>query len=512
MKYSNKILDLFRALCAIAFVLVSANACTEVDYRLGESLLPKNQRMKVKVETLEEGIDTYLYKEDSIASSRLGYVWFGREEDPNGIFGRRKNSFIVQFLPAAYPASYRSGEAYKNFGLDPIIDSMCIVLPLYDVHGDTTRVQKFNVYEISEGPAGTGNLHRDSIYYINFPIDDYKGDLLFSFEHTGRRGVSVKLDPTTEGKNFLKRIVAVDMEDVYTVDSVFLETFRGLYVTPADESSIDAAVYASDLADAGMIMYSRCHDTLDVSAIYDTMYTSFSFRDTDDSSYNIKWDNVSVNMVEFEYPAGTTLGNLETSTDGFTDTLETSATRPLMYVQSMGGVAGYLRFTEDVISTLRNLKYEIDEKSGETVENDILIDQAMMYIWLDDTGDIITMLDNSIKRLGSYSDLKTLTPIPDYMYYYELQYQSSNADYTLPYNGYLNRSNAYYEFDITSFVQQLAKGEPGEPNAIDPVIELAPEAYGMFRFGQSVLQGTPEPGDTNAKPIKIRLTYTLIEK
>ncbi len=521
MNCSNKTVDFLKALCATAILLVSVNACTEVDDRLGSSILPRNQKMKIRIDTLS-GTQTYLYKEDSIPSSRLGYAYFGKEED--AVFGRRKNSFIVQFVPSSFPTSYRSGTAYKNFGINPIIDSICIFLPLYDVHGDTTRIagtgQMFDVYEFTEGPDELW-LSRDSTYYANFPIDDHKGDKLFSFTHYGHRSVATKLIPTQKGKDYLKRIVNIKMDD-YKDDSLFHMAFRGLYITPADGSPANAAVYASNLASAGLMMYSRCHDTLDIKAIYDTVYTTFKFRDTDDassSSYTIPYSNVSVNIVDSDYSSSTYLGPLEVSTNGFTDTLATSAAQPLMFVQPMNGVTGYLRFTDDMINKLRDLRYEVDDK-GENVKHDILINQAMMYIWLEDGWDTST-LNSSMKRMGSYSALKSLTPIPDYLYYSEWVQRNStngNAKYVLPYNGYLNRSNGYYELDITSFVQQLAKGAPGDPYEINPVINIASEAYGFFKFGQSVLQGydpakeamDPMPGDY--KPVKIKLTYTLIEE
>ncbi len=515
MNCSNKPAGILHALCAAAILLISANACTKVDDRLGASILPRNQKMKIVVDTLPNagnptlGIRTFLFRQDSVVSSRLGYAYFGKEED--AVFGKRKNSVLLQFRPSSYPTSYSKGTTYDNFGLSPIIDSAYIYLPIYDAHGDTTKVagvgQIFDVYEVIEGPE---ELSRDSVYYANFPIGDYKGDKLFSFTHSGRRDVMTRMVPTNAGKDFLKRLISMDMED-YVDDSLFRVQFKGLYITPADASRQNAATYSSSLADARMIMYSRCHDTLDIKAIYDTLYSVFSFRDTDDSGsstgYALAWNNVSINMADYDY-SGSTLGPLEAATDGFTDTLESSAVQPLMYVQPMGGVTGYLRFTDGMVDYLRNLKI----KDGK--ENDILIDQAMMYIWLEEgwKTNIPASLDNSMTRMGSYTDIRTMAPIPDYMYYYEASYKASstnNADYVLPYNGYLNRSNGYYPLDITSFVQQLAKEKAGDPDYkyINPVINLAPDAYNFFGFGQSTVQGSG-----NTKPIKIRLTYTLIEK
>lgn len=514
MNCSNKSADILKALCATAILLVSVNACTEVDDRLGSSLLPKNQIMKVKVDTLT-GAKTYLYKEDSLVSSRIGYAYLGKESDKTGknIFGARRNSALLQFLPSSYPSSFSTGTAYNNYGIDPIVDSIYIFLSLSDAHGDTTKMQKFNVYRVKDNGKPEGEiLHKDTVYYVNFPIDEYKDDLLFTFEHNGRKDVAAKMIPTPEhGRTFLRSIVQMDFDD-YRNDTTFLETYRGLYITPDEDDNVspaDAATYSFDLSSSGLVLYGRCHDTLDVTAIYDTIFSSFSFRDTDDSSsgYTVNWNNLSINMVEFDY-TGAELGRLESDTNGFTDTLASSLTQPIMYIQSMSGVTGYLRFTDDMITTLRNLQYE------NSVEHDILINQAMMYIWLEDGWDTST-LNNSLKRIGSYTNLKTLSGIPDYLYYTEYYYQqNNNSSYTLPYNGYLNRSNGYYQFDITSFVQQLAKGKPGDPNEINPVINLGPDAYGFYNFGQSILQGYDEGrvNDDTYKPIKIRLTYTLIEE
>ena len=55
---------------AAALLFLSALAsCTEVDNRLGESLIPDDQQMKIKVDTVY-GIDTYLAKTDSFPRRR----------------------------------------------------------------------------------------------------------------------------------------------------------------------------------------------------------------------------------------------------------------------------------------------------------------------------------------------------------------------------------------------------------------------------------------------------------
>lgn len=490
MKFSNKSADILKALCAAFVIIASANACTEVDDRLGGSLLPQNQQMHVRVKNLE-GVDAYLYRDDSLVSSRSGYVFYGQETDANGVFGARKNHFAVQFLPSqSYPTSLSSSSVtYNSFGIDPILDSAYIMLPFYDVHGDSTLVQTFDIYKMLEGPEA---LHRDSIYYTNFPIDEYKDAKLFSFTHSGRKGVSAKLDMTAEGRAYLESIINMDMDD-YRDSALFREKYHGIYVTPADGSPKNAAVYGSSLSNAGLALFSRLRDSLDLSAIHDTLVSTYTFYDQEE------YLNVSINMVDYDY-AGSTLGGLETATNGFTDTLETSPTQPLIYLQPMGGVTGYLRFSDELIKQLRGLRNDDD---GEYYPS-IMVNQAMMYIHIED--DSTAAMNAAMKRVGSYINLRTLTAIPDYMYSLERyqQSQSSTADYVLPYNGFLNRSNGYYELDITSYVQQLSKENSNNPDYryISPVIHIAPEAYGLFNFGESVLKG---------EGISIRLTYTLID-
>ena len=492
-----------------ASILFTLGACTEVDDRLGGDLVPKNQHMEIEVTSPAAGVKTYLFREDSLPSSRTGSAWFGRTFDSKGIFGAETRGAVLQFMPSSRP--YDEAEGY---GIDPIVDSAVIMFALNGVRGDTTVVQRFDVWEIS---ADQPKLSRDSVYYTNFPVERYKGRRLFEFSHNGRRDVATKLFPTAAGKEYLDKIVTLPWNE-YVSDSLFLEKFRGLYIAPADDSPA-AALYGADLTASGIGLYVRNHDTLDTSAIYDTLLTTFLFRDTDvaatTTSTSIAWDNVSVNVSKFDY-TGSVLGTLEQATMGFTDTLPTSTPLSTLYVQGGGGVGAYLRFTDEIVEEIRSLKFKIDE-TGVEVGKDIFINQAVMRIAIDDP--TVAGLDGSMTRIGSYLNPKRRLPIPDYQYVSELnenlsrqleaqQYGTTATPYMLPYNGYLNRSNAYYELDITSYIQQIAKVDEQDPDHmfISPSIFLGPEAYGLVGAGQSVLKGFGSD-----RPISIRITYTIIE-
>lgn len=463
-------------------LLFGTAACTEVDDRLGETLLPGHQKMEVEVVSFTDQVETYLYRSDSLPSSRLGYAYLGQMTDPKGVFGAQTNSSLLQFLPISMPYTNRHG-----FGIDPIVDSMCILFEIDGVRGDSLQVQHFEIYNIVEGPEP---IVRDSMYRASFDVEDYRGEKLFEFSHKGRKDVEARLFPTAAGKDFIDRIIRLDSL-TYRNDSLFLEKFRGLYITPAPGSPLAAAIYSTDLENSGLRLHVRNHDTLDVTAIYDTITTLFTFNDHDitDTSTGITtaWDNVSINTTKFDY-TGSVLGQLEAATDGFTDT---SNTQSVTYVQTMGGVGTRLRFSDELITQLKALK------SG---DRDIMINQAMMHIWLEDENST-PALDAAVARLGSYMNLTRLNPIPDYQYGKEASYAAGGTAYKMPYGGYLNRSNARYEIDITSYIQQLADGK------ISPDVLLGPDAINRFGFGATALSGSG-----SERPITIRLTYTTIDR
>ncbi len=170
-----------------------------------------------------------------------------------------------------------------------------------------------------------------------------------------------------------------------------------------------------------------------------------------------------------------------------------------------------LRFSAELIEEIRSLRFKLDE-NGQRVGKDLFINQAMMRVWIDDNS--VKGLDRSLPRLGSYLVPQKLVQIPDYQWAIEryqndqLKQQGSTETFTLDYNGYLNRSNGYYELDITSYIQQLAKMKADDENYLfmPPVFYLGPDAYSVIGAGQSVLSGAESDN-----PVSIRITYTIIE-
>jgi hypothetical protein len=376
-----------------------------------------------------------------------------------------------------------------------------LTMPLNSVDGDYSVEQRFNVYAIEwneDQTIGPDSLHLDSTYYTFFnPARYYDASKpLFTFTHSGKAGLDTRLFPTAAGEEYLNSIVNFDVDD-YKNDYLFRKAYKGWYVTPADDSPSNAATYdvALDYESAYMTLYARNHDTLDHSKIYDTVSTYFIFDDLDYDGF--KFGNVSINVVDFDY-TGTSVESALTLT-------EQGTPQTVSYIQPMGGVITRLEFTGALVEKLRDLRNQTDKEGNPISYPSIMINQAEMYIHL--KNDATPTLDRSMKRVGSYLDLNTLSGTPDYLYSYEYSYQQQDASYGLPYGGYLDRSLGCYKMDITSYVQQLAKEvEEGEEAAISQTVYLAPDAYSFYTGGQSVLQN----GDDAGKEIEIRITYTLV--
>ena len=287
----------------------------------------------------------------------------------------------------------------------------------------------------------------------------------------------------------------------YGNDTVWYEKFPGLYIVSGATSSDKPAIFSTSLSATGLTVYGRSHDSTDLTLIKDTVTATYLFY-TENYVVN---STISANKIEHDYT-----GSLVASA-GVNDTLPTSATQQTMYVEGMGGVAGYLRLNDQLVQSLGTLQNKVVGGGYSSVA----INQALVYINMEGNtappAQITPFLNTAVERLGMYYNIKNVRSIPDYDYYTEYYIQqNSSSDYMLPYNGYLNRSNGYYSMDITSYMQRMWKDYQSVGGDVSRVsnreIFLSPSAYELYSFGQVSLQGYG-----SSDPIKIVLVYTLVK-
>lgn len=551
MSYRRVIFSLM-ACVATMLTLAMVGCTTEVDYTLGEEFVPSKQHMELKRrvyrlgEWTEDGetkkcqmLDTRLYQTDSIASANIEMGYFGAER--SDIYGERRAGFMTQMV---FSMSLNED---RGWGYRPIFDSMALSLYVADYHGDTTRKHKFEVYEITSNDYFDVGVNRqgekDTTFYINFDPTPYiSAEPIFTFEYPNQeKGIyvgditnqvnrSIKLDETPATREYVKRIMlmtdldatdgyAYDNDGIYVVgnERKFLDVVKGVYIAPAEEIEGEGAMFAADLENTALVLYSRDRYKEDPTIIRDTTYMVYNFY-LNPIDYDIEAGNVSINTIKHNF-----------SSAAFTaaDVDATSSERPEVlvgYVDGMGGVVTEITFTDEFIQSLADIA--LSEQDAV-----VSVNQARLMVYLEGSDyeqkftplDMATVMDNSMLRMGMYTNYGSFVGITDYVH-------SLETTYPLAYDGYLNRSLAAYTMDVSTHIQSLmmaaqenvdengkvkfdAKDEPaGEAMEAYRSMYLGPDASARFGFNRQAVYGTDGEvgGATNIAPITLDLTYTIV--
>lgn len=512
------------ALAAILFFALGAARCTSVDDTLGQNFVPPHQQMRLRIDTLTGGISTFIAQNDTVLSSNQGFLYLGRMTDP--VFGKVRASAMTDFFPQGIYANILAEtdeddtsttfESQDSFGFNAVADSVFLDLVISDIDGTPKPGQKINIYQMRD------SLQRDTVYFFSTPIEKNvdRDKPLFSFTISDEAVVgsllTIQLDVTAEGEEFLTRIVETDKEIFEEPLYTFHKRFYGLYMAPADDYPEDGATYSFYLRSLGenrlyssFVVWAHNFDEANPTQVKDIMTGYFRLSDTD-------WfpnPNLNVNRTEFEYPAAIA--------DHLNDTLQTSVPLETVYVQNMGGVATYLRFTDDFIENMNKLK-TVD---GETYSA-LVVNEARLFFPMDDP--TVDYMNAAPARLGMYytygqpraeygtqytpffsipyynvTPVYGPKPILDYTYYTENRTSSPAKS---PYDGYLFRSEGqgFYRMNITYYLTLLLN----YPDSAPRDIWLGGEVNTRHRdYTQVVLKGSESPDEN----IRLVLTYTLVK-
>ena len=535
MKSYNNLNSLLASAAAIVIVmLMTFTGCTTTaDFTLGDEYAPSNQQMVMRTRSYKGGMvreasqqetpcrifETRLFKTDSVKSNDISYFNIGVQH--NDRFGVRKMGFVSQFTHMVLP------DDSVGFGYHPIYDSMMLLFRVDTFAGDTTKPMKYNVYWLekeliaddatdtllysSYDPRKAGHLSADAkpVYTFTFP-DQANGIYTNSTQ--------LRMRETPQTKGFVERLLCMDKldenglannnVDVYKSDSLFLKTFKGLWVEPAvDTPDGEGAIYSLAIADTSLELFGRVRNVgPDADIIADTLDVTYVFH----NSYTGDWGNVWAQSVKHDYSTSE-LANLPMD-----ESLSERATVQIAYVDGCGGVVTELYFTDEMLLSLRNINSDDDDYVSAA------INQATLRFYLEESDYDYNKLDplaladamnSAIPRLGLYTDYKNLTPVLDYMYDQEETTQ-------LDYNGKLNRSRALYEMNISAYIQELmnallaleedANGNVDLTKLLAPrTMYIAPEANDQFTLSRSILQGSDHT--LNHASVELELTYTLVK-
>jgi hypothetical protein len=422
-------------------------------------------------------------------------------------------------------------------------------LSLYitDYHGDTTYKQRYGVYEIRSNDYIQNSS--DSIFYINFDPTNYIAkDPIFEFTFPNQeRGTyvgdienpsycNVLLEPTDYTKEYIDRLMfttnlaetddyGLDTAKIYKQgnEEEFVKLVRGVYIAPIGEpeagndSNAEAgAMFATDVENSAMVLYARSRYKEDPTIIKDTVIMSYNFY-VSPSTYKVKAGNVSISRVEH-----TLTPEDQRSIDGQKVLIGK--------VDAMGGVVTELKFTDEFIQSLADVVLSRKDAS-------VSVNQAHLNIYLEGSdydytminpGAITPIMDKAMSRMGLYAryggrdDNKSdIIAIPDYLY-------TKESSVTIPYDGYVNRSLALYQMNISNFIQslmmaaasntdeqgkvQFEKFGPDGELARTRTMYIAPAADALFGFNRQRIIGGDEAIDglSNDAPITLEIVYTIV--
>ena len=532
MKIFNKGVR-YIALFAIVLVTILGGCTTVADYSLGEEFAPGHQQMVMRHRSYKGGMlketdvadtpckvfEARLFKTDSITSGSLKRLYLGLQH--NERFGTRKLAFASQYLFDT-PVHDSVG-----FGYRPVYDSAVFLLSVDTIVGDTMKPMKFNVYALEESIF---KGHSDSIYFVTYDPRQ-SGQLsksaepIFTFmfpDHT--KGVyttssGVRMQETAATKSFIDHIFCRKQLDSnglanyqvsnYQSDSAFVTNFKGIYVEPAYDKPQDGEGVAFILnpSSTGFQLYGRTRNAgHDADLLTDTISIGYICYDAQAVD---KYGNNSAQSVKFNYE-DSELANIAMS--------EKEQDRPevhLGFVSGCGGVMTELTFTDEFLYSLATVCDGGEYRS-------VAVNQASLKFYVEDADydynklDPIKMadkLDTSISRLGLYYNYKKLNPVIDYLYT-----QESNG--SLYYNGYMNRSLACYNMNVSSYMQELMNGVISLEREADGTLDfeklkvprkiyLAPEAYDRFTLNNTIIQGGD--AEQSKASISVDITYTLVK-
>lgn len=494
--------------------VVAMVSCTSVNNEVGSGLVPEDQTMKLRIETIRGGMDTYTIKSDadSIPSNVLGYIMFGKRYNPQ--FGLTVVSTFSYFVPGSF-------EKDDYFGYEPVIDSVTITLPLFDLSMSTQDSefgpdieQEFGVYQANK------LLSPDSIYYSSIdPATFTDAEPIFTFKHKGSiiSTINKRLAVTPGiGDAFLEKLLNTDGETLDS-DTLFTQAFKGLYIAPIDLSKEDAIIYYCNTyteeydgnsAITSINLHYRSYETdkpITPENVKDSLVQSFVLIDAP------TWSQLAFGVVKHDYEGSDVEMNIVKSVNDSIEGVDNS--NPKLFIQNMAGVESYVRFSKELCTQINSYK----EFEGETYSK-IIVNSAVLSFEIK-TGGNVAALNSAPARLGMYYEYKGYSPVstPDY------DYISESQGLAIPFGGYLNRATTQYEMDITTHIQRLIAVYGNEENVDEDVdidseikreVLIAP-SYGIptyYNYSQVELVGSTSPiPDVDATAPKLKLIFTLVK-
>ena len=443
MKPTKNILrrGLFFLIIAAAFLI----SCNKEPDLIGLDLLPPGDKLTVGFMDTTT-IEAYSVYNDKVRTDELvsSQGMIGSIYDP--VFGKTTTTLYTQLkMSVEAPA----------FGINPVCDSLVLVLPYISLFGDKAALITFKVYELSQA------LFLDSVYYSNMKVDYDPNSLLAQKTFLPRVNDSVKIE---KGKKIIpqlrlkfntalgNRILTASANNLINNEN-FIQFFKGIAITTDEENtSGEGSLVSFNLLSTFSRLRMYYHNAKDTS-VYDFAITPSCARF---NQYN-HYEHISASPdFKAQLNGDKTLGQQK------------------LYIQALGGTKVKLRFPY-----LK--KWATDNK--------IIINEAQLIM---KNADVLAPYSQP-KRLDMRLLYKDETRIPFPII----------DSYEAGFDGIYSSAKSY-RFRISRYIQQLMRPQT-DISGLYLFVPDVPEV--SIEYNRLVLNGTSKQLSGN---IKLAITYTII--
>lgn len=337
--------------------------CEEDPTDVGVGVQPTDEELGVsKTDTITLEAQSVLV--DSVRTDRTEFSLLGSIYDTE--FGVSSASVFTSF--ALSSAEY-------DFGEEPVLDSVVLMMQYNRYYGDTAAPQTIHVYPLQE-------KIEDTLYSSNNLFEyDESADYANSYTHHPRPTDSVTIDTnmyaphvripmSDEFGNFLLNAEDTDMENTEN----FVDFFKGLYITTEQETQPGSGSLVSYKLTGNQSRIRIYYHNQDDTASFDYIVGDATPRT---NHYEHNYDLASEEFKQQLIEGDTTLGNEK------------------LYLQTLAGVRVKVRIPE-LEKTNKDLVVNDAQFIVNTMDNDGYSKPERLYvIGLDEKGDFYELPDVS---------------------------------------------------------------------------------------------------------------------
>jgi hypothetical protein len=246
-------LPVFPTFLLLFIILINLTSCKKDPNTLGLSILPPTDALAVKnIDTVT--IVAYSILQDSVRTDKAKTLILGSIVDP--VFGKTTASFCTQM---------RLSSDGVDFGIDPVLDSVVLMLRYSSIYGNADALQNVKVYELNEP------ISIDSTYYSNHKIQ-YFNTLLADYTFKPNLNDSVSIYGTkvlphirinlSKQTNYFGNKILYAPSDILHLNTKFVDFIKGLYIQ-ASPVSTDGSLISINMSNVltKMVVYFHNQDS-----------------------------------------------------------------------------------------------------------------------------------------------------------------------------------------------------------------------------------------------------------